>query len=78
MNWDNPEDRAALVQQIGVEAYNKAYENYIDESTVSIVGGHKIRPVNSRFGKLFNVGNTGRAFQKQSEAEKYASENPII
>lgn len=78
MNWDNPNERAELVERLGVKAYNQAFEEHINKITVAVIGGHKIYPVNTRFGKLFNVGNTGKAFQELSVAESYANENPTI
>jgi hypothetical protein len=39
--------------------------------------GHAIRPVNSsRFGRLFLVGETGRAFSKLAQAETHARKHP--
>ena len=76
INWDDPEERARLVERIGVKAYNEALNKHIKESTVAIVAGHSIRPVGSRFGKLWQVGNTGRAFSTREQAETYARANP--
>lgn len=39
---------------------------------VATVNGHAIRPVSTRFGRLFQVGKTGRAFSTQPEAEAFA------
>jgi uncharacterized protein YeaO (DUF488 family) len=77
MDWDDPASRYALIEQIGPEAYNKALEDHIKETTVAVVGGHAIRPVGSRFGRLFQVGNTEYAFQTLPQAEKHASDNPV-
>jgi len=77
INWDDPEERARLAGRIGLEAYNEAYSRHIKQSSVATVAGHNIRPVGSRFGKLWQVGNTGRAFSTHKEAEKYARDNPV-
>lgn len=72
MNWDNPEDRAALIERVGVEEYNRLHAEHRKASVVATVNGHDIRPVGSRFGRLFMVGDTGRAFSTQPEAEAFA------
>ena len=64
INWDDPEERARLVEKIGPKAYNEAFAKYVQQSTVATVAGHSIRSVNSRFGKLWQVGNTGRSFKR--------------
>jgi hypothetical protein len=44
---------------------------------VAEVAGHAIRPVHSsRFGRLFLVGETGRAFSKLAQAETHAKKHP--
>jgi hypothetical protein len=40
--------------------------------TVAIVNGHGIRTIASRFGRLFMVEGTDRAFSTQAEAETFA------
>lgn len=77
MNWNNPADRLALVERVGIEAYSKAFEEHMKKSTVVTVCGHAIRKTGSRFGQLFQVGRTGKAFIKLEDAEKYAHENPV-
>jgi len=77
INWDDPEERSRLVEKIGLKAYNDAFAKHIEQSTVAIVAGHSIRPVETRFGKLWLVGNTGRAFSTLEQAEAWAgSDNP--
>ena len=75
INWDDPAARAELIDRIGIEAYNEAQKDYISKSTVATVGGHAIRPVWTGFGRLFQVGDTGRAFKKMTQAEDYARKN---
>jgi len=77
MNWDDPSARAALAMRLGPDGYNKAFEAHLKESTVATVGGHAIRPIGTRFGRLFSVGSTGTAFSTQAQAEEYARTNPL-
>lgn len=73
MNWDDPEARLALVERVGHTEYNRLIAaHHAAASVVATVNGHPIRPVNTRFGRLFQVGKTGRAFSTQPEAETFA------
>ena len=75
INWDDPEARAALIERIGPDGYNRLHAEHLQASIVATVAGHKIRTVGSRFGQLFEVGNTGCAFSTLEEAESYAREH---
>ena len=77
MNWSNPEERFKLAEQIGVEAYNKAFERHLQDSAIITIYGHSIRPVHTRFGLLYQCGNTGKAFKTLKEAEDYAFSNAL-
>ncbi len=77
MDWDNPAERAALIEQVEPEEYNRLLRKHLAESVLKTVAGHDIRPVNTRFGKLFSVGNTGLAFPDPQQAEDYAKEYPV-
>jgi len=76
MDWDDPAARLALIEEVGPEEYNRRIKQHIEDSVVSRVGGHAIRPVNTRFGRLFSVGTTGKAFSTLKLTEDYASEHP--
>jgi hypothetical protein len=77
INWDDPEERFRLIERVGPCRYNELRAAHMRNSIVAEAGGHAIRPVNSeRFGRLFIVGDTGRAFSKLTSAEAYARENP--
>jgi hypothetical protein len=77
INWDDPEARFRLIERVGVDRYNELYAEYWRRSVVATVAGHEIRPVTSeRFGRLFVVGDTGRAFSILPQAETYARKNP--
>ncbi|THK37629.1 hypothetical protein EHS39_13400 [Ensifer sp. MPMI2T] len=74
MNWNDPAARLALIEQVGVDEYNRRIKDHFDEMTVSVVNGHAIRIVDSsRFGQLFLVGDTGIAFAKFEQTEKHAN-----
>ena len=66
MNWDNPIDRLKLIEQVGIDAYNIELLRYIEQNP--------IRPVATRFGILYTVGNTGRAFSTRQQAEEFRKE----
>lgn len=76
MNWDDPIARARLIEQVGAEEYNRQFEAHLAASVVADVNGHKIRPVATRFGRLFQVGNTGAAFYTLDEAKRFAEQEP--
>jgi hypothetical protein len=63
------------VEALG-RGYNDEFAKWRESQVVEVVAGHKIMPVASRFGKLFHVGSTGRAFQKLEDARGYAEDNP--
>ena len=46
------------------------------ERRVATVNGYGIRPVGSRFGRLFIVEGTKHAFRSQAEAEAFAKTQP--
>jgi hypothetical protein len=71
-NWDDPESRLALIEQVGAAEYNRRHAEHVKASTVSTVNGHAIRPVGSRFGTIFMVGGTGTGYQTQEQAEAHA------
>lgn len=78
MNWDDAAARAALIEAVGVTEYNRLHAKHRDDSIVETVCGHAIRPVGSRFGRLFMVGDTGTAYQTIEQARDHARANPLI
>jgi hypothetical protein len=76
IDWDDPAARARLIESIGVEAYNKAFDAYRRESIVATVNGYSIAPVNTRFGRLYAVQGTKKAFSTLAEAEAFAQTQP--
>jgi hypothetical protein len=76
VNGDDPTARAELIERVGPDRYNDALRAHLESITVVTGSGHAIRPTNTRFGRLFVVGATGRAFPKQSDAEDFARQHP--
>lgn len=72
INWDDPVERAHLIERIGVEAYNEAARAHQAASVIATVNGYPIRPVASPFGRLFAVDGAGRAFKTLDAAKTYA------
>jgi hypothetical protein len=78
MNWNDPASRARLIEQVGHDEYHRLQQAHFIASTVETVCGHSIRPVRSRFGRLFMVGATRKAFSTLAEAQTYARQNPAV
>lgn len=73
-----PEHRAAAIEALGPEGYNKAMAEYRQRMIVCTEAGHPIfRIENTRFGTLFGVGDTGNAFGHLANAIAHARANPI-
>jgi hypothetical protein len=74
MNWNDPAARADLIEQVGPTEYHRLQAEQFDRETVATVNGHRIRPVQTRFGRLFFVSDTDRAFAELDEAKRYAEQ----
>ena len=75
MNWDDPAERYHLIERVGIDEYERQQAEHNRASTVATINGHAIRPVASRFGRLFQVGSTGTAFQTLAQAEEFARQS---
>lgn len=75
-NLSTPEGRHAAIEKLGPAAYSAAFEAYRTAAILTAMSGHAIRPVNTRFGRLFAVGDTGRAFATLNLARAFALANP--
>lgn len=75
MDWNDPAARARLIEEVGGAEYNRQFEAHLEASTIETVNGHAIRAVSSRFGQLYQVGNTGTAFFSLDEAIRFAGRN---
>jgi hypothetical protein len=76
MNWDDPTDRAALIERVGPDEYNRLIEEHHESSTVARINGYRIRPVGSRFGTVFVIDGAGFGFATQAKAEAHARTLP--
>jgi hypothetical protein len=76
MNWDDPAARGRLLEQIGADAYNERLKKHQEASTIETVNGYAIRPVASRFGRLFAVAGTNKAFPTLDQAKDFARSQP--
>lgn len=66
--FDCPAYRASLTPA----EYERQRLAHVAATTVETANGHAIRTAQSRFGRLFTVGNTGRAFTCQGQARAFA------
>ena len=76
INWTDPDERLALIERVGVERYNALLEAHKARNTVSTVNRYPIQQVDSRFGRLFEVSSTRRAYVTLAEAEAAARTLP--
>jgi len=74
MKWDDPAQRAALIERVGADEYNRLLmaEHEKRRSVLVTVNGHDIRRVETRFGTLYAVEGTKRAFASRQQAEDFA------
>ena len=72
MNWNDPAERARLIDRVGPQEYERLFAEHRKASTMKTVNGHAIRPVQTRFGRLYAVGNTGKAFDTMPQAVAFA------
>jgi hypothetical protein len=77
MNWDDPTARFELIERVGPTEYNRLHREHIEASTIERVNGYAIRPIETmRFGRVYQVGDTGSAFSTIEAARKYAESIP--
>lgn len=67
-SFDDPSHRASL----SPAAYEAERSRAASASILETANGHAIRAVQSRFGRLFAVGSTRRAFSCRGEARAFA------
>ena len=73
IDWNDPAARNRLFERVGPEEYNRLHAEQMARSPVATVNGHAIHKVQSRFGKLYQVGRTGTAFSAFEAAKNFAS-----
>jgi hypothetical protein len=78
MNWDSPEDRLRLIENVGVNEYNRQANLHHQRATIATVNGYDIRPVHCRFGRIFMVHVSGatKGYYKFEDAKAYANSLP--
>lgn len=76
IDWEDPAARLALIERIGVKAYNDAVKARADAARIATVNGYAIRPVSSRFGRIYAIDGTGKAFATRAQAETFAEGLP--
>jgi hypothetical protein len=67
MDWDDPEQRAALRRQVGVKKFNRMFFKFYEKNTAATVNGHNIRPTKSGFVVM------GREFKSLQAAIEFAT-----
>jgi hypothetical protein len=76
MDWNDPEERAALIERVGPQRYNALQARELNAATIVRVNGFAIREVGSQFGRLFAVDGTNSAFKTLAEAKAFAEKQP--
>ncbi len=67
-NWSNPEDRLDLIERVGPAEYARLQRREHRRNTVTVISGRKIILQPSRFGALFAISGTSRAFKTFEQA----------
>lgn len=76
MDWDDPAERFRLADRVGPDEYNRLFQEHMKASVVANVNGYDIRPIGSRFGRVFMVDGTNTGYLKQADAEAFAAKQP--
>jgi hypothetical protein len=77
INWNDPAERLGLIERVGSREYNRLFAEHVQTTTVSIVNGYGIRPVGSRFGRIYMVMGTRQGYATLPQAEAYARTLPM-
>jgi hypothetical protein len=72
MDWNDPAARFRLAERVGTDEYNRQFAAHHAARVIETVNGHPIRPVQTRFGRLFAVGGTTMAFATIEQARAHA------
>lgn len=69
MDWNSPIEREQLLARVGLVEYNRMYYDHTHSHIlVTTVNGYQIRPVETRFGKVYVIGNTGAGYAHLQDA----------
>ena len=71
MDWDDASSRARLIESVGIPEYNRRIEEHLKRSVLETYKDRDIRPVGTRFGRLFAVGGTKTAFSTIEKAREF-------
>ncbi len=71
-SFDDPAYRA----QLSPERYEAERLAHLEANTIEVRAGHRLRYVNTRFGRLVHVGETDSAFSALEDAQQFADANP--
>lgn len=71
-DFDTPEGRLAAITELGIDGYNAAMAAHIADTCIETVNGYGIRPVSTRFGRLFAVDGTTYASSTLDGARRHA------
>jgi len=72
INWDDPAQRANLIEAVGPDEYNRQQAEHFRQSTIETVNGRGIRVVGSRFGRIYMVDGLGRGHSTLKGARQIA------
>jgi len=76
INWSDPVARYELAERVGVTEYNRLIQPHHKDSIIDVVNGHAIRPMHSRFGIVYMVGDTCTGFTTLEAAKEDAGKLP--
>jgi hypothetical protein len=77
IDWNNPEQRAALTIEVGSERYDQLFEQHRRDSVIARCAGYAIRPWRTRFGVVYAIdGGEAVGFATLAEAEAWCTANP--
>ena len=76
IDWDDPEARFHLIEQVGVKEYNRLLNEHFWSTVIKTVNGYAICPAITRFGRVFWVEGTLRGFSDLKQAEDFAAQQP--
>lgn len=77
MNWNDPQERLALIEKAGAIEYNRRLNQHCEDSTLAVVNGYPIRAINSpRFGRVYMVDGLGKGHSTLAGAKAMAERAP--
>lgn len=77
IDWSDPQARAELIEEVGSERYNQLFEKHRRLSTICRIGGHGIRAVRTRFGRIYVIEDGDACgFATLGEAIRWCRNNP--